>query len=63
MVRVSGPLALSVSQAIVKKPLNETKVREAQFRAIMDGDQILDEAVLTYFQGPASFTGEDVVEI
>jgi tRNA modification GTPase len=63
VLRVSGPLALSVSQAIVKKPLNESKVREAQFRAIMDGDQILDEAVLTYYQSPASFTGEDVVEI
>ena len=63
VVRISGPDALSISQKILRQPLNETKVRVAQFRAIMDGDQILDEAVLTYFQGPASFTGEDVVEI
>ncbi|MBM3429017.1 MAG: tRNA uridine-5-carboxymethylaminomethyl(34) synthesis GTPase MnmE, partial [Bacteroidetes bacterium] len=63
VVRISGSEALAITQKILRKPLNEGKVREAQFRAVLDGAQILDEAVLTYFQGPASFTGEDVVEI
>lgn len=33
------------------------------FGRVMDGDKLLDEAVITLFKGPASFTGEDTAEL
>jgi tRNA modification GTPase len=33
------------------------------FGRIVDGDVTLDDGLLTVFRAPASFTGEDVVEI
>jgi len=33
------------------------------FGRVLDGDKLLDEAVITLFKGPASFTGEDTAEL
>lgn len=63
VVRVSGPLAWSIVGACFSKPIHAGTVRRAMFGELYDGDQILDEVVVTAFQGPFSFTGEDVVEI
>lgn len=37
--------------------------RRATLRPLYDGEDILDEALITYFPGPRSYTGEDMVEI
>lgn len=36
---------------------------KAYFGQIMDGDEMLDEVLVTFFKGPHSFTGEDSAEI
>jgi tRNA modification GTPase len=61
--RVSGPsakMALNVlASETVMAPRRATRVR------LIDpvSEELLDEALAIYFPGPASFTGEDVVEL
>lgn len=64
VVRVSGPHALKFAQQLCRTPLAE-RPRYAQLVEIVspnDG-RLLDKALVTYFKAPASFTGEEVVEI
>jgi tRNA modification GTPase len=60
VVRISGPDALRIGLALTSstqlEPRHATLVR-------VGGPGIHDQAVVTYFPGPASYTGEDVVEI
>ena len=62
VIRVSGPLASRVVQDCtggrVLQPRLATLVR---VRDAAGG--VIDECVATYFAGPASFTGEDTVEL
>jgi tRNA modification GTPase len=68
IVRISGPRALAVAGRIFerkngsKKPFPE---RRPVFGRIRDpeGGAALDEAFLTYFKRPRSYTREDVVEV
>ena len=62
VIRVSGPRAAAVCEGLcgVAAP----RPREAAFRRFLDGDgRVLDEGIAILFQAPASFTGEDVLEI
>ncbi|NYF78649.1 tRNA uridine-5-carboxymethylaminomethyl(34) synthesis GTPase MnmE [Granulicella arctica] len=64
VVRVSGADALGVVAPLLrlKRPLAAGRAR---FAEVLDTatDEVLDEAVVTYFAGPRSYTGEDVVEV
>lgn len=65
VIRVSGDEALDiVQQRWQGKPLSEMASHTAHLGHIIDlQGELLDEAVLTLFRAPNSFTGEDVVEI
>ncbi|MBR5087312.1 MAG: tRNA uridine-5-carboxymethylaminomethyl(34) synthesis GTPase MnmE [Muribaculaceae bacterium] len=65
VIRVSGDEALDIVQRRWKgKPLSEMTSHTAHLGHIIDSQgELLDEAVLTLFRAPNSFTGEDVVEI
>ena len=65
VIRVSGNGALDiVQQRWQGKPLSEMASHTAHLGHIIDSQgELLDEAVLTLFRAPNSFTGEDVVEI
>ena len=65
VIRVSGDDALDiVQQRWQGKPIAEMASHTAHLGHILDSQgEILDEAVLTLFRTPNSFTGEDVVEI
>ena len=60
IVRISGPLALSIAKDIVGFT---PKKRFAHYTPLCDdsGEQI-DEGIVLFFEGPNSFTGEDVLE-
>lgn len=61
IVRVSGPLARQIGETLCKRPL---RARQALHARLHDADgETLDDAVLLYFQGPHSYTGEDVLEL
>lgn len=61
LIRLSGPNALAIAARHVRPWPIET--RRAAHCRIYDGDIELDDAVVTVFSAPHSFTGEDVVEI
>ncbi len=68
VIRVSGPDAIPIVGSIFHgaKPLDQFKSHTAHLGDIIDPDQpddLLDQAVVTLFLGPHSFTGEDTVEI
>jgi len=61
IVRVSGPLASTLAQAICQRELQPRYAHYGPFFA--DAQQIIDEGLALYFPGPNSFTGEDVLEL
>lgn len=65
VARVSGKDAKGVVQRIWKgKPIDEMQSHTAHLGRLFDSQgNLLDQAVATLFVGPASFTGEDVVEL
>ena len=64
IVRLSGPHALEIANSLLtlRNPLTHA---QARFAEILDVETRakLDEAIATYFAGPNSYTGEDLVEI
>ena len=67
VIRISGPQAIAVADRVWhSKSLSDTAGHTARFGRITDpsrGGEMLDEAIATVFRAPASFTGEDVVEL
>lgn len=64
-MRLSGPEAVSIASRIWRgKPLNTLPARHASFGMITDATGAdLDQAVVIVYHAPASFTGDDTVEI
>ena len=63
LVRMTGPEAVRVAQAVFSKDISSGQSAKAIHGWVMDGDQRIDDVLLTVFRGPNSFTGEDTVEI
>ncbi len=65
LVRLSGPDAVGILKALLGEGFRGLEPRVASLRSLYDpvADELLDRAVVTFFPGPASYTGEDVVEI
>lgn len=64
IVRLSGPHALDIANGLVRTSGAQEHAR-ARLADVVDPEtaQKLDEAIVTYFARPHSYTGEDVVEI
>jgi tRNA modification GTPase len=67
IVRISGKEALSIADKIffsgAKCRPSEFKTYTTHYGLIKDGNEIVDEVILTVMREPASYTKEDVVEI
>ena len=63
MVRISGPDVAPILARIFQSSAKTAAARQAIFGKIYDGDEVLDQVLVTTFQAPASFTGEDMAEI
>jgi len=60
IIRVSGPNAKNVAQAILGKT---PEIRKAEYLPFKDANNhTLDQGIALYFKAPNSFTGEDVIE-
>lgn len=61
IVRLSGPEARSIAETLTRTTLRPRHAHYARFMA--SDDEAIDSGVALWFKGPASFTGEDVVEL
>jgi tRNA modification GTPase len=61
IVRMSGPRALTIARKVLA-PWPEVPRRTRLARAIDSAGALIDEGLVTYYESPASFTGEDLVE-
>jgi tRNA modification GTPase len=63
IVRISGAETLKCLEKIGVK--NQPIVQKSFFHKIIfdDSNEVIDEAIITFFKAPRSFTGEDVAEI
>ena len=65
LIRISGPEAIDVADQIFcgnKKP-GALSSHVQQFGAIRDAGSLIDEVMISVHRAPASYTGEDLVEI
>src|SRR5579871_4225125 len=63
IVRLSGPQSRTIAETLLRLR-NPLAPAQARFAEVIDTEgEILDEAVVTYFTAPASYTTQDVVEI
>ena len=60
IIRVSGPNSQAIAQSILGFVPVARQATYCQFKA---NNEILDEGIALFFEGPNSFTGEDVLEL
>jgi tRNA modification GTPase len=61
VIRMSGPQSHAIAETLCKKSL---KPRYAHYAKFLDEHgETIDDGVALYFKAPASYTGEDVVEL
>lgn len=61
VVRLSGPESLAIASKIAGPITTPRMAKFSHFKA--PDEEIIDSGVVIYFAAPASFTGEDVVEL
>jgi tRNA modification GTPase len=64
VIRLSGPASWPIMDRLFpSKDLAGQASHTLHVGYLRDGEEVLDEVVLSLFRGPRSYTGEDVVEI
>ncbi len=65
VIRLSGSNSVEIVRKLVRNGNFSPKPRFASLQEIYDLEtaEVLDKVLITYFQAPQSFTGEDVIEI
>ena len=64
VIRCSGQDCLALADSVFKgRSLIKAKPNTIKYGYIMDGDDIVDEVLVSVFHGPHSFTGENSCEI
>ena len=61
VIRISGEKTLEIVQEIFSRKIE--KSHYVYYGYILNKEEKVDEVMLSYFKGPKSFTGEDVIEI
>jgi tRNA modification GTPase len=67
IIRLSGSNSFAIAQSVFRSKSQQTienqKSHSILFGEIVDGEDIVDEVLLSIFKNPHSYTGEDAVEI
>lgn len=64
IIRLSGPDALTFTQSVFKGDnLSGADSHTLHYGKILDGEETLDEVVVSVYKNPTSYTGEDIIEI
>ena len=62
VIRISGPAAFDAASSFLS-PAPRGLHAAARLLSVKDGAALVDRAVVVFYRGPASYTGEDTVEI
>lgn len=68
IIRLSGPESLAICESVFSPSKKSLKITEAEthtvhFGTIMNGEEMLDEVLVSVFRMPHSYTGENSIEI
>ena len=63
IVRVSGDEAISIVNKICDKDLTKKASHTINYSHIVDGNEVIDEVMISIMKAPKTFTREDIVEI
>lgn len=63
VIRISGEEAIGIASDLIQKDLKDKPGYTIHFGTIKEGNEIVDEVLVSLFKAPKSYTGEDVVEI
>ena len=65
VIRLSGEGSLAISRKLLRDIDFDPQPRFAYLKQLHDpaSGEVIDEALITYFKAPNSFTGEDVIEV
>ena len=67
LIRISGEDAIEIASKVFipksKKPLSEIPARMQVYGDIIKAGEVIDDGMAALFRAPASYTGEDTVEI
>jgi tRNA modification GTPase len=65
LIRLSGPDALSLTRLLLQDTDFDPEPHRVVLKAVKEPEnkEVLDRALVTFFQAPRSYTGEDVVEL
>lgn len=67
LIRVSGSDAISVGDRLFRpadgKALRDSDGYTIHYGTVCDGDEIVDDVLISLFRAPRSYTGEDMIEI
>ena len=63
IIRISGPQTLEILSRIFSKDLSNAQPNTIHYGHIKDGEEMIDEVMVSIFQAPHSYTGEDSAEI
>lgn len=64
VIRMSGPQALNITRALVHDDSFTPEPAHMVLKDLKTDDhEVMDQALITFFKSPHSFTGEDMVEI
>jgi tRNA modification GTPase len=65
VIRLSGENSLAITRKLICDENFTFELRRATLKKIyeIESGELIDEVIITYFQSPNSFTGEDVIEI
>lgn len=63
IIKISGPESISIVSKIFTKDLSKLEPNTINYGFIKEGNELIDEALVSLFTSPNSQTGEDIVEI
>lgn len=63
IIKVSGPESISIVSKIFTKDLSKLEPNTINYGFIKEGNELIDEVLVSLFTSPNSQTGEDIVEI
>ena len=63
IIRLSGSDALNIASKVFTKDLTEVDTHTIHYGYIKDGEEKIDEVLVSVMKSPKTFTREDIVEI